>query len=308
MSKPYDHESLWIKAKLFINRAMDDDGYRSFDEQALWAALALELLAKAALARYSPALIAEPNEEGTNLLIASGLVQGDARFTSVRAKTLISRCQKAFKPFNSAEALLIIEGRNEYLHSSGAGFVTIPPHAWWPRYWAQASILVTALDKKLEELVGLDRESVVNKHLAQNMKNVEHRVETLIERAKQRLAQFLDGSLPARVAAEWKPGTDLTEGFSYWAETLCVACGYQGVLEGEEVTDKEINWVQVGSEEDYDYDPVVTLTVGADHFSCSNCGLILDRYEYIKQAGLPVDFTTAGNPEDAYDEPEYGND
>lgn len=104
MTRPFDHEALWTKAKLFLNRAMDDDS-RSFDEQALWAALALELLAKAALARVSPLLIAEPNEEGTNLLIATGLVDGDARFTPVRAKTLMARCHKAFKPFDQSEAM-----------------------------------------------------------------------------------------------------------------------------------------------------------------------------------------------------------
>jgi hypothetical protein len=130
MTAPYDHEALWIKAKLFINRAMDDD-FRSFDEQALWAALALELLAKAALARVSPLLVAEPHEEGTNLLIASGLIAGEARFTSVRAKTLFARCHKAFKPFDQTEAIKIINGRNEYLHGSGTGFIAIPPNQWW---------------------------------------------------------------------------------------------------------------------------------------------------------------------------------
>ena len=53
MSKPWDPDALFIKAKLFLNHAMDDDS-RQFDEQALWASLALELLAKAALAKVSP--------------------------------------------------------------------------------------------------------------------------------------------------------------------------------------------------------------------------------------------------------------
>ena len=138
MTTPYDHEALWIKAKLFINRAMDDD-FRSFDEQALWAALALELLAKAALARVSPLLVAEPNEEGTNLLIATGLIAGEARFTSVRAKTLFARCHKAFKPFDQTETINIINGRNEYLHSSGTGFIAIPPNQWWARFLGPGS-------------------------------------------------------------------------------------------------------------------------------------------------------------------------
>lgn len=307
MISPFDHNALWIKAKLFINRAMDDDGTRSFDEQALWAALALELLAKAALARFSPLLVAEPNEDGSNLLIASGLISGEARFTSVRAKTLFSRCQKAFKPFNAPEATLIIDGRNEYLHSSGTGFMAIPPKAWWPRYWAQAAILVTALEREMEELVGSGREKIVSAHLDQNQKNVEHRVETLIERARRRLAQFQSGSISAKVAAEWKPGVDLVAGLAHREDETCVACAGVGVLEGDEVIDTSIEWQKV-SPDGEDYDPLVTLTIGADYFSCSNCGLVLDRYEYVAQAGLPGDFATAGDSDDAYREPEYGND
>jgi len=78
MSKPWDPDALFVKAKLFLNHAMDDES-RQFDEQALWASLALELLAKAALAKVSPVLIAVPTEEGNSLLVACGLVEGDVR-------------------------------------------------------------------------------------------------------------------------------------------------------------------------------------------------------------------------------------
>jgi hypothetical protein len=117
MTAPYDYEALWIKAKVFINRAMDPGALRSFDEQAFWASAALELLGKAALAKVSPLLIADPQEEGRNLLIASGLVEGDARFKSVTAKTIFWRCERAFKPFSSNDALKMAAFRNEYLHS-----------------------------------------------------------------------------------------------------------------------------------------------------------------------------------------------
>lgn len=315
MTRPFDHEALWIKAKLFLNRAMDDDS-RSFDEQALWAALALELLAKAALARVSPLLIAEPNEEGTNLLIASGLVKGDARFTSVRAKTLMSRCHKAFKPFDQAEADKIIRGRNEYLHSSGAGFMAIPPHAWWPRYWAQAAILVTALDRDIEELVGSDREPTVTKHLERNAKNLEQRTEALIERAKQRRQQWLDGTLPAKVAAEWKTSQYLSATMSHSEAATCPACESAGLLEGDEVGNVEINYPPTagyGSEEEYDGhyldDISVTLTIGADHFSCSGCQLVLNSSDLVRQAGLDTEFDVEGDVDEYVgQEPEYGND
>lgn len=316
MSKPFDHDALWIKAKLFLNRAMDDDS-RSFDEQALWAALALELLAKAALARVSPLLVAEPNEEGTNLLIACGLVKGDARrFTSVRAKTLMARCHKAFKPFDQAEAMKIINGRNEYLHSSGAGFMAIPPHAWWPRYWAQAIILVTALDRDIDELVGSDRELVVAKHLEQNAKHIEQHTEALIERAKQRRQQRLEGTLPERVAAEWKTGPHLAAQLGHSQVEVCPACGANGLLEGEEVMNSEVHYPTsggYGSEEELDYSYLdgvsVTLTIGAEYFSCPGCQLVLANYELLRQAGVETEFDVDGDPDDYFaQEPEYGND
>ncbi len=37
MTAPYNHDALWVKAKLFINRAMDEDETRSPDERCLWA-------------------------------------------------------------------------------------------------------------------------------------------------------------------------------------------------------------------------------------------------------------------------------
>jgi hypothetical protein len=134
VTAPYDHEALWAKAKVFLNRAMDPGPDRSFDEQALWASAALELLAKAALARVSPLLIAEPTEEGLNILIAAGLVQGNAQFTSVSASTVFKRCERAFEPFSATEAMKFAAARNEYVHGSGIGFMAIPPQAWWPRY------------------------------------------------------------------------------------------------------------------------------------------------------------------------------
>ena len=104
MIAPYDHEALWSKAKVFLNRAMDPGPGRSFDEQALWAFAALELLGKAALARVSPLLIAEPTEEGPTSSSRAGLIEGTAQFTSVSASTVFKRCQKAFRPLSAPDA------------------------------------------------------------------------------------------------------------------------------------------------------------------------------------------------------------
>lgn len=305
MTAPYDHEALWLKAQLFLNRAMDEQDPRPFDEQALWAALALELLAKAALARVSPLLIAEPSQDGTNLLIASGLIEGDARFTSVSAKTLYIRCHRAFKPFNESEALKITHARNEYLHGSTAGFTSIPAEAWWPRYWAQAIILISALNSEVEDLVGFDRKSTVEKHLAQNQKNIEHRTEMLINHARQRVDQWKAGTLPAKVAAQWAPGEAISGSGKYSSRAECPACDSMGIIEGEEAEFVEAHYNQIS---DDDYEIIVELRATADAFLCGNCGLFLDSYELIEEANMDVTFEAQGDIHDAPYGSDYGND
>lgn len=305
MIAPYDHEALWSKAKVFLNRAMDPDPSRSFDEQALWASAALELLGKGALARVSPLLIAEPTEEGVNILIATGLIEGNAKFTSVSASTIFKRCQRAFRPFSAADAMKFADARNEYMHGPAIGFMTLPLEAWWPRYWALASILVTAQDREIEELVGYDRVAAVEAHLQQNAKNVEHRTESLIARAVQRLAQYRAGTLPAKVQMEWESNPDLSAVLGYSEAETCPACGGAGILEGGDSSDMHYNY-EPGNDE-YDSGSVwATITVPADYFSCPTCHLVLDRFELIEQAGLPTTFDVVDDDPPA--EQEYGND
>jgi hypothetical protein len=304
MIEPYDHEAFWAKAKVFLNRAMDPGPERAFDEQALWASAALELLGKAALARVSPLLIAEPTEDGANLLIATGLIEGTARFAAVSASTIFKRCHKAFRPFNADNALGFANARNEYLHGPSIGFMTLPPEAWWPRFWALAVILVAALDREIEELVGLDRVPIVEAYLRQNTKNVEDRAETLVTRAKQRLAQYQAGTLPARIQMEWRANPDLTAGIDYSSEADCPACGGVGTLEGSDDydSDYESDWTEDG-------EPIAwaTIHVPAEYFSCPTCHLVLDGSELIDHVGLPGTFDVIDdNPE--FPEPDYGND
>lgn len=301
MIVPYDPIALWNKAKVFLNRAMDPDG-RAFDEQAFWASAALELLAKAALARHSPVLIAEPTEDGRNLLVATGLLGGDARFTSVAAKTIFSRCARAFHPFDNDLALRIAYARNEYVHGAGIGFLVLPPERWWAQYWSLATVLIDAQDQDLDALVGHDRVSIVQNYLALNAQYIEQRVESLLQRAQQRLALFRQGQLPAPLDREWRTTTSLTAHLSYSIVDTCPACGAAGTLEGDTYDDIEYEYDGDGEE------TWVTATgkVNADYFSCDMCHLILDGYELLEKAGLPTTFDT--HIEDPEPEQEYGND
>ena len=304
MSDTYNADALWLKAKLFLNHAMDDDGVRTFDEQALWAALALELLAKAALSRHSPVLIAAPNEDGGNLLAAVGLTKAD-RFASVPAKTLISRCSKAFPPFSERESSLIMQARNEYLHGGAAVYTKLPASAWWPKYWSQAAILVLVQDRTIEDLVGTDRIEIVEAYLATNKQNIEHRAQTLIGRAQQRYAQIRSGKVSVKDAAEWTRFPDRTAGLEYRDTAGCPSCGEEGIVEGDYILGRDRNYERISED---DYDVWDELTVSAEYFSCQECQLVLDSAELVAAAGLEETFWIRDDDPDTHLELEYGND
>lgn len=312
MKPSYDHETLWLKAKLFLNRAMDEEPPRSFDEQALWATLALELLAKAALARVSPVLIAEPNEEGKHILAAVGLGDSESFFMSVRAKTVFIRCSRAFKPFSDAKAIKLANARNEYLHGGGLGFGVTPAKQWWPEFWALATILVDSQDKTLEDLVGASRLNIVAEHLEKNKKYAEERVKSLISSAQSRFEQKRTGSLPANRLNLWKSPEQLRLGLKYSETTTCPACGEDGVVEGEEVDNIRLEgagWVRV-SEDDFVFEGRGFGDVAAEYFSCSNCQLVLENYELMDAAGMYTAFEVEDDDfvTDEEEEPAYGND
>jgi hypothetical protein len=303
MSDACGAPALWLKARLFMNHAMDPLEPRTFDERALWASLALELLGKAALARVSPVLVVAPSEEGASLLAAAGLLP-DRQMQTIGASTVFERCAKVFRPFNASEARKIAGNRNEWLHTGVAGFTKLPESAFWPVFWAQAAILVLAQDKEISDFVGDDRVDQVHAQLARNKQHIEHRVEVLIGRAKQQLDLVRSGNAPERIAAAYKSPRILWAGLRYSTETPCPACGGVGTLEGDQDAGHELHYEQL-SEDDWDVHAEVTVL--SDYFSCPTCHLVLDGAELLQAAEVPEDFQAEGDPAD-FAEPEYGND
>jgi hypothetical protein len=303
MSDACDAAALWLKARLFINHAMDPGEPRTFDERALWASLALELLGKAALARVSPVLIVAPTEEGASLLAAAGLLP-DRPMQTIGASTVFERCAKVFRPFNSSEARKIANNRNEWLHTGSAAFTKLPESAFWPSFWAQAAILVLAQGKEMADFVGEDRTDLVEAQLARNKQHIEHRVEALVGRAKQQLDLVRSGNAPERISAALRRPTNLTAGLRYATDAACPACGGIGSLEGEQDAGHELHHEQIAED---DWNVYVEVTVLSDYFSCPTCHLVLDGAELLAVAEIAEDFEAEGDPAD-FAEPEYGND
>jgi len=289
---------------------MDPFDDRTEDEKQLWASLALQLLGKAALAKVSPALIADVRDSGNEMLRAVGLMEGaETHFTSVTASTVFDRCAAAFRPFSSQEAKKFSNGRNAYLHGAGIGFGAIPSSAWWSRYWSLGATLVTAQDQHLDELVGEDRVNTVEELLDQNSRNMQDRYEALINSAKQHLSQFQAGRMTAHQQAEWG-ARDLTAEMEHSTIAACPACDATGMLEGDHIIREDELWVQVDTAEgSWSVPQGLIRVIGPEYFSCPTCHLVLDRYELLEQAGLAdVEIEEEVNDADYDYEPDYGND
>ena len=294
MSIPYNHEAVWMKAKSFINRsfaALDDE---DFPMAALCAAVSLELLAKSVLSQISPLLVADPSDNGRSLMLAAGLPEDTTKYKSISAKTLFSRCARAFRPFNEKAAVDIAAQRNAELHSGATPYSAIDdPQAWWEQFWSTAEVLVDQRGNTIEDFVGPGRTAEVRMHLLRNMENVNRRVESLVEAARQRLELGIDP--PKRLGV-------IYELDDY---TTCPVCEEEAVLGGDYVEESEFIADQV-EDGTWGYEQV---EVAANTFQCEHCGLMLDGELYISVAGLPPTFFVERPYEpDLGDYIEYGND
>lgn len=301
--KPYDSGAIWIKARLFINRALDAD--RDFHESAFWACSALELLGKSALSRINPALIAMPTDDGRSLLIASGVLDDYDGFLTVQAKTIWSRAAKAFRQFNADEARELSIGRNAYIHSAALGFEIFSPAEWWPRYWAQANVLIAHCGETLEDFVGEARARDVQAHLETNRANLDRRSQALLDNAKLLLRLHQSHSLTGPMQRQWalfSPGYE-----RYTTDIDCPACDGVATVGGSEIASREVL---------YDPDPEafeptsVTLDVWTTSLWCNTCHLELNDVDLLDAVGVSSGFRLEVGLDEVDDlyEPEYNNE
>ena len=287
MSLPYDSEAVWIKAKNFINRsfdALDDD---DFPRAALWAANSLELLAGSTLCQVNPLLVADPSDNGRSLMLAAGLPEDTTKYRSIPAKALFSRCARAFSPFNFEEAMKIAAQRNAELHSGATPYSEIKDRqSWWERYWSNAETLLDHRGCTIEDFVGAGRSTDVRAHLLRDKQNVQRRVDSLFEAAKQRLALGIPP--PKRLG--------VIPQFDTYIE--CPICGDDALLGGDHIEQSEF---VVDGDRDFVW-AYELVQVEADCFQCEKCGLMLEGWAHIMAAHVPMSFEVERSyePDDDY--------
>jgi hypothetical protein len=139
----FEAEAMWAKSKMFMERGIMARDNRDVSAFHLWAALALELLAKAALARIHPVLVADPTD--FNSMLVACRVKASDKTRSILARTAFERLMQVSTEFDERArrfCMLMSNRRNEELHSGASPTVDLDPRAWVPEYWRVSEIML----------------------------------------------------------------------------------------------------------------------------------------------------------------------
>lgn len=227
-------DTLWAKSKAFMARALyarDHDDTLGFH---LWAALALELIGKSALATVSPALVADPSNFNSLLYACGGREPADKK--SVGARTVFERLVAIIPAFDEQmkkQCIGVASRRNAELHSGESPMVGMDARAWVPTFWRCATSIVEGQGRSVAEWVGAEEAVRVAEIVADASKLLQATVRARIER----LGKEYDHRLPrtsverqeaqVRAAARAAPQRVVIDADDV-EEHDCPACGVTG--------------------------------------------------------------------------------
>jgi hypothetical protein len=129
-----------------------------------WSSLALEMIAKAALANISPALIAD-GKDWNNVAYALGKGSDTKNLKSIDISEVFKRLKQLLTPekFTMIEFCVIhINKRNSELHSGDLPFDDLKVSEWLSKYYVAISELLLSYNETLESTLGIDEAKCAN--------------------------------------------------------------------------------------------------------------------------------------------------
>jgi hypothetical protein len=278
-------DTLKAKAKLYGQRAHEQQIESA--QFGFWMSLCLELLARAALAKLHPVLLADPRDEG-NIHYSFGIIpKGNVR--SVQAKTVFARCSifvPGYTDKMSAHCLILADRRNRELHTGVAAFEGHDASTWLPQTYEVMEVLLAYLDDDFTGLFGTEQARVAQMMLKDRRSQTKSEVQSKIAAAR-RAFETLNGqekseraSKGQEVLVSWVAKSALRKA------TKCPSCGFNAALSGES---QSRGPVQID-------EAAATITrevrVLPHALTCPTCALKLDGYQELLEASLGQIFTT----------------
>lgn len=283
-------EPLLDKAQRYASVMLDAN--KTDWQYGFWSVLTLEMLARAALAKVSPTLLAD-GKDWNHTYYALG--------RTPTAKKYIPRSIDITEVFKRLEAILLgfnrevhnfciqhVNLRNTELHSGDLPFDKLGTSSWLPKFYLACKVLLESLGHELEFLFGPDEAEVAEK---------------LIQSLEDKAARAISKTIQAHKDVWNSKGDKERAAISKRSEALaarhvghrvkCPSCGNTALLHGNPIG------VPTTSLED---DIIVQRqSMLPSHFECHACGLKIAGYSKLNACGLGDVFTGTSR----YDAAEY---
>jgi hypothetical protein len=282
-------ESLLGKAQRYAAIMLEKE--RTDWQFGFWSALTLEMLARAAVAKVSPTLLAQSNN-WNNIYYALGQTPTESTYVpkSIDIAEVFNRLKSIF-PNNFTQeihnfCILHINLRNTEMHSGDLPFDGFGTSNWLAKYYLTCRILLHSLDEKLDILLGTDEAKVA---------------ETLIQALEDKAAKAVGTTIKEHKTA-WHSKTDKErKSLVKQAQALtsrhvghrvkCPSCGNTALLQGS----------PLGAPTQRLEDDIITerQSILPSHFECLVCGLKITGYSKLAACGLGDAFTATSQYEAA---------
>jgi len=304
-------DALLAKSKLLAKRSVEAKQDGQDTDCQLWAAAALELLAKAQLSDIHPSLIVEA-ENTNSLLEANGIHTGTAVRT-IGASVAYTRLKHTVPHFSTPvfeECKKLAERRNAELHSGEAACAAMPYEAWEGDFWNAADLILSSMDMDLQEWLGVDAKTP--KAFLKTYRQAE--VTAAKQRVKHHASEFgktekgkLGKEKFALLVTETKNRPIDIKEFKYLYSNYwhyeCPSCKTFGAVGGD------LDWEEPAEDQsgaDYGYQIVERCYLPSE-FHCTTCGLSLVGDTAVNTASITEGLIEVQEEEITY-EPDYGND
>jgi hypothetical protein len=290
----WEREPLFTKAKLFFEKAFDED--KEEPHFGLWCAMGLELLARSAVSKVSPTLLAEPDREHQNLLHALNLGSLKSQRKSIVTIQVLSLCQTLIVEFTDSEfkvASAIINRRNEELHSGSVAFAEYPTQQWISGFYKCCKILSEFQGESLNSLFGEELQKEAELILAEVAEEILGKTKAAIAAHKKVFDNKEEKeSIRLKEAAQKSSDKLASKGHH---RIPCPSCGCTATILGEPFGKDNI--------EHRDGEIIVRQSILPTKFACLACELKLNGYNALSAAGIGNHYTrrTTYTPEEYYD-------
>lgn len=277
----WERSSLWNKARLYTERALAQD--REQDTFGLWAAMALELLARSAISKISPTLLADPDKDQKNVLYALGFGSGGAP-KSIAISQVLALCKALIPSFTEDDfkaAVALVSRRNEELHTGVAAFLSYRTQHWLVGFYRCCKILAEFQNETLQTLMGDAEAEAAQKILDESQRNLVDKIKSLIG-AHMRVFNNKEAAEKEILRVEATTQGELLSHQKHH-RVKCPACECTATVQGEVHGGEQV--------EHAENKIIVRQNVVPTKFQCIACGLKLNGYGELLAAGVADNFT-----------------